>query len=30
MMPTMRAVVLRQFGPPENLNLENVPSPGRD
>jgi NADPH:quinone reductase-like Zn-dependent oxidoreductase len=30
MMPTMRAVVLRQFGPPENLVLEEVPAPAAD
>jgi acryloyl-coenzyme A reductase len=30
MMPTMRAVVLRQFGPPENLALEEVAAPSPD
>lgn len=30
MMPTMRAVVLRQFGPAENLTLEEVPAPSAD
>ena len=30
MMPTMRAIVLRQFGPPENLVLEEVPAPSAD
>jgi NADPH:quinone reductase-like Zn-dependent oxidoreductase len=30
MMPTMRAVVLRQFGPPENLSVEEVPAPSPD
>jgi NADPH:quinone reductase-like Zn-dependent oxidoreductase len=30
MMPTMRAVVLRQFGPAENLTVEEVPAPSAD
>jgi len=30
MMPTMKAVVLRQFGPAENLVLEEVPAPAAD
>src|SRR6185503_9473699 len=30
MMPTMRAVVLRQFGPPENLAVEEVAAPSPD
>ncbi|HZN03515.1 MAG TPA: alcohol dehydrogenase catalytic domain-containing protein [Candidatus Polarisedimenticolia bacterium] len=30
MMPTMKAIVLRQFGPPENLVLEEVPAPAAE
>jgi len=30
MMPTMRAIVLHQFGPPENLQLEEVQAPSPD